>query len=398
MVARTARNDSGESSLMGRFLPVCSGAGINRMPAPRPEAILVSVAYCGTPASLNSIKNLIKLSNTKKIFLDNGMFTFFRKWQNGEKVIFDKSLPLYPKGDIMNLTAEHVIQIALELEPDVLIVPDLPVPRIKRTEYPGKLSYGHEEFQFMTVTYHNLIRAREMTRLRAKYNPSFDLYFTFQGYNLNQLDRIMSELSGLHFDGFCLATRALPWNKLLSMMLMLKYYGVRKIHVLAGSNLPTMIVCAFMARHFFDEVSYDSHNWLNFALKGTFRFYGSMGTARVVEKVDIPNHLQTYTCDCLHCQGRSLTDLKEMIYDREKQNLLACHNYYIETRTAEALFEHSETTATLRDFLLANSTRFKLINEILEALYIVQVMKDKIDKAILIKRLANYIFTHFKAK
>lgn len=115
---------------MGIFLPVCSGAGLNLIPSPPPRSMLVSVASCGTVASTNSIKALIELSEAKKIFLDNGMFTFFRKWEKGERVTFDNSKPIYPKGIAMNITAVHVIQCAVALKPDVLIVTDLPVPKL----------------------------------------------------------------------------------------------------------------------------------------------------------------------------------------------------------------------------------------------------------------------------
>jgi len=119
---------------MGLFLPVCSGAGLNLMPSPTPDSILVSVASCGTDASLKSIAMLLQAAETKKVFLDNGMFTFFRKWEKGERVIFDNSQTIYPsKGIAMNLTAVHAIQVAMVLKPDVLIVTDLPVPKIRRS-------------------------------------------------------------------------------------------------------------------------------------------------------------------------------------------------------------------------------------------------------------------------
>jgi len=120
---------------MGKFLPVCSGAGIKLMPSPAPESILVSVASCGTDASLKSIQTLLEMANAKKVFLDNGMFTFFRKWEKGKRVIFDNARTLYPgKGVAMNLTAVHAIQVAMVLKPTVLIVTDLPVPRIRSTK------------------------------------------------------------------------------------------------------------------------------------------------------------------------------------------------------------------------------------------------------------------------
>jgi hypothetical protein len=380
---------------MGIFLPVCSGSSLSLIPSPAPHSILVSVASCGTTSSINSINTLITASGAEKIFLDNGMFTFFRKKQKGERVIFDNSRPIFPKGIAMNLTAVHAVKCAMVLKPNVLIVTDLPVPKLRKE---GNYDIGDEELNFMSVTYHNLIRAKEVTQLRAKYCPEIELYYTFQGYNINQLNRIMRELNGLHFEGFCLATRALNWNKLLALMILMKGYGVKKIHILAGSNMPVMAVGAFVARHLFEEVSYDSHNWLYFSLVGTFRLFGSMGTVRPMKQIELSKNILSLTCDCPHCKDRSLFDIREMEYGQDKQHLLAQHNFYIETETANAYFNHSKTPAMLTDFILSKSHRFELIQEMHEALSAIYEMKDYLNDMKFVNGLAEYIFHRFKAR
>lgn len=261
-----------------------------------------------------------------------------------------------------------------------------------------KYDHGDEELRFLTVTYHNILRAKEVTELRAKYCPDVQLYYTIQAYNISQIERIIKELKGLHFEGYCLATRALAWNKLISMMLILHHHGAKKIHILAGSNMATMAVGAFMSRLIFTEISYDSHNWLYFAMKETFRFYGSMGTARPLKQVETPEHILSLTCNCPHCQGRSLKDIRELPHGRDKQKLLALHNYFIEVETAQALYDHSGTPDTLRDFLLSKSHRTKLILEMHEALTAVFEMKDYLGDYQFTRGLAEYIFTRFKAR
>jgi len=380
---------------MGIFLPVCSGASLKLMPSPAPHSILVSVASCGSVSGINSIRKLITASGAEKIFLDNGMFTFFRKMQNDERVICDNSRPIYPNKVSMNLTAVHAIQSAMVLKPNVLIVPDLPVPKLLKS---SNADYGDEELCFLKVTYHNLIRAQEATYLRQKYCPNVQLYFAFQGYNIDHLHRIIKEVNGLTFEGFCLATRALEWNKLLAIMLLLNCYGVKKIHILAGSNMPVMAVGAFVARHLFEEVSYDSHNWLYFSLVGTFRLFGSMGAVQLVEKNDTQEKILSMICDCPHCQGRSLSNIRAMEYGQEKQHLIAQHNYYSETETAKAYFNHSETPAMLRDFLLSKSHRVKLIQEMHEALTPIYEMSTYLNDMKYVNGLAEYTFHRFKAR
>lgn len=378
---------------MGVFIPVCSGASKDLMPSPRPEAILVSVASCGTNSSIKSVQKVIQLSESEKIFLDNGMYTYFQKWQKGERVICDENRPIYPPGVEMNLTAIHAIRCAKILKPDVLIVTDLPVPALNQRIKPD---HGDEEFQFLLVTYHNLIRAKETSQLQRQYCTDLKLYFSFQGYNINQLERILKELGELSFQGFCFATRALSWNKLIAFMLLLNQKGIRKIHILAGSTLPIMAVGAFMARNIFDEVSYDSHNWLVYSSKDNLRLYGSMKSVRAVKQIDLPQNILSLKCDCLHCRGRSIEDIREMEHGPEKFSILAQHNYYIETQTAKAYFLHSETPAMLRDFLLSMSQRTKLIKEIYEALSAVDKMKEKLSDYNFTRKLANYIFSQFK--
>jgi hypothetical protein len=179
---------------------------------------------------------------------------------------------------------------------------------------------------------------------------------------------------------------------------MLHHYGVKKIHILAGSNLPAMTVGAFLARHIFDEVSYDSHNWLFFSLKESYRIYGSMGAARATKKVEVPSYILALTCDCPHCQGRSLYDIREIEHGQEKQHLLAKHNFFIEVETAKALYAHSETPDMLKDFLLSKSNRTKLIFEMHECMSAIYEMKGYLGDYQFARGLAEYVFERFKAR
>lgn len=378
---------------MGRFLPICSGAGKNLLPVPHPQAILVTVADCGMgPGALRNVLDLIKIAGAEKVFLDNGMYTFFKKWDDGELVIFDSSRKVYPEGISMNLTAHHNIHYARIVKPDVFISSDLPV---KELINPNDI--GEQEFNFMLCSYHNIIRAQETVQMRDKYNLKSELYFAFQGYNLNQLLRIWKELKGLHFDGFCLASRALSWNKMMAMMLMLRHLGVQKIHILAGSNLPVMAIGAFSARHLFEEVSYDSANWLTFSLLQDFRFFGDLHVVRLKTDLPLQDHLKDFRCNCQHCKGRSLEDIHQMPEGTEKHHLLAQHNFLIETQTAKALYNHCETPSMLRDFLLTYSHRRKLSIDIYECTASIYNMIDELKDPKFIRGFCEYIYDHFGA-
>lgn len=378
---------------MGRFLPICSGAGKSLLPVPHPQAILVSIADCGRgPGALRNVLELIDISGAEKVFLDNGMFTFFKKWDGGELVIFDNTRKVYPKGISMNLTAQHNIYYARIVEPDVFIASDLPVKELINPN-----DVGEQEFNFMLCSYHNIIRARETVQLREQYSLKSELYFAFQGYNLNQLLRIWKELNGLHFDGFCLASRALNWNQMMAMMLMLNHLGVWKIHILAGSNLPAMAIGAFAARHLFEEVSYDSANWLTFSLLQDFRFFGGMHVVRLKSNLPLKGHLKSIHCNCQHCKGRSLEDIHQMPEGTEKQQLLAQHNFLIETQTAKALYDHCETPSMLRDFLLKHSYRRKLIMEIYQCTSTIYDQIDELKDPKIIRGFCEYIYGHFGA-
>jgi hypothetical protein len=381
---------------MGILLPVCSAAHVGLMPSPAPQSLLESVASCGTASGIKSTQNLIAKSGALKIFMDNGMFTVHGMMEEGQRVIFDDTRPIYPEKNTINITAVHNIECAIALKPDVMIVPDMPVPKLRKVW--NKYDYGDEELCFLKATYHNIIRAKETNYLRQKFCPDVELYFAFQGYNIGHLHRIMSEVNGLKFDGFCLATRALSWNKLLAIMMLLKCYGARKIHILAGSTMPVMAIGAFAARHLFDEVSYDSHNWLFYSLKGSFRFYGSMDAVQLVQHNATPENVLSMRCDCPHCKGRSLYDIRAMDYVEEKQHLLAQHNYYIETETANAYFNHSETPTMLKDFLLLKSHRTGLIQDIYQALSASYEMKNYLDNMKFVNGLADFIFNAFKKR
>lgn len=377
---------------MGIYLPVCSAADLNLMPSPTPPSHLVSVASCGTPSGILKTQKFVSEIRDTKIFLDNGMYSFFQHREKGGRVIFDDNRPIRPDKNTINIAAYHVAQIAALLKPNVLIVPDLPVPKSLKCR--GH-DHGDEEYQFTLVMYHNKVRAKEITYYRDRYFHDVELYYAFQGYTIKHLHSVMEEINGLYFEGFCFATRALSWNKLLALMLLLKTYNVRKIHILAGSNLSTMVIGAFAARHLFDEVSYDSHNWLFFANKSCFRLFGSMDAVQVVQGKPIRQGLKTTRCDCHHCNGRTIADIAAMNYDNRKHNLLAQHNYFIEIETAKEYFKHSVTPEALRDFLLSKSHRKDLIYKIHAALSLIYQMKELLNNKDIVNGIADQIYHYF---
>lgn len=377
---------------MGIFLPVCSAADLKLMPAPTPPSHLVSVASCATSSGILNTQKFVSKVRDTKIILDNGMYSTFQHREKGGRVIFDDYRPIRPDKNTINITAYHVAQIAALLKPNVLIVPDLPVP--KSVKCKGH-DHGDEEYNYLLVTYHNKVRAKEITYYRDRYFPSVELYYAFQGYTIKHLHSVMEELNGLSFEGYCFATRALSWNKLLALMLLLKTYNARKIHILAGSNLSTMVIGAFAARHLFEEVSYDSHNWLFFANKMCFRFFGSMGAIQLVQHNAISKDILSMRCDCPHCGGRTVADIAAITPDKQKHYLLAQHNYYIEIETAKAFFNHSVTPDALRDFLLSKSDRVKLINKIHAAVSLIYQMKESLNNKDVVNGIANHIFHYF---
>ena len=86
-----------------------------------------------------------------------------------------------------------------------------------------------------------------------------------------------------------------------------------------------------------------------------------------------------------------------MEHGQVKNNLLAQHNYYIETETAKAYFHHSETPEMLRDFLLSKSRRVKLILEIHKALSAIFEMRNYLNDMKFVNGLAEYVFNQFTA-
>ena len=325
--------------------------------------------------------------------MDNGMYTYFKKWRNHELVGCDDSLPVYPNhGIAMNLTAYHNVHYANIIKPSIFICNDLPVPKLVQPD-----NVGEQEFNFLLVNYHNILRAKETVKLREQFGIKSDLYFAAQVYNINQLLRIIKELDGLKFDGFCLATRALSWNRMVALMLMLRHLGIRKIHILAGSNMAAMAANAFLAKNLFDEITYDSANWTTFGRYQYFRVFGSMRAIRLKSDKPINNYLKNIQCNCQHCKGRTLGDIHDMPEGTPKHHLLAQHNYLVETQTAQAMFDHSVTPGMLRDFLLAHSNRTKLIMEIHQCLAAIYNMMDKVNDPKFIRGFCEYIYHTFKA-
>ncbi len=348
MLENSIINPKAKLKIMGNLLPVFSGVKPTQVPDPAPENILVSITDCAlSENATKKFRNLIKRSCFQKTFLDNGMYTFHKKIMNDETVIFDPKRPVYPNNGIaMNLTAEHVAHYARILQPHVTFTLDLPVPKLTNI----KPDPGLQEFNFMRATYHNLTRARELVNMKPTHFPNTDLYFVFQIYNIQQLVQIKKELGNIGFDGYAVPTRTLSWKQVAAVMLMLHHWKAERVHIFAGSNLKMMVVSAVFARHFFEEVSYDSTNWIQNSMYNKFRLYGSLKTVGVENGNVKQDQYNDYQCRCPHCDGRSIRDIRDMEYT-PRTSILSSHNQWIEQATAKEIMNHVDSAKDLCDYL-----------------------------------------------
>lgn len=372
---------------MAKLVNVLSGAGLDCLPSPV-QAILVNTPQClQGNGSLQSAKRLIQMTQPEYIFLDSGGFTLFKKEQDRERVLFDRTRPVFlPDG--FNLSDIHPFLAAQKVLPTDMIQLDSPTANVTDP--------GERQYLFMKSAFYNIENAKEMARLKAIYCPNVRLFGALQVYNHDQFDVTMKHLEGIQLDGWSIPTRALAWNEILSFIIRFNGMGFRRIHILGSYALDILLISAFSAQHIIkDVVSFDSTSWRFYADLEFFMIPIDLRAVRLRLDIQWPDSILNYRCVCPYCNGLSVGEISLMGYS-DKRELLAVHNFWCVDTAAKAFYTLASDPKKLRIFLLKNSNRRKLIERICRTMLIILSMKHRLNERKFNRSFAQYIYDLYK--
>ena len=175
-----------------------AGCSLDVVPAGGADAILVGAPYClKSETALRNVKHFLDTLQPQYRMVDSGGYeTYVIENKKPEiiyvqgkpeipdkiKISYDPDLPIYKKG-IFNITPEHVLKAAIEIEADFLTSPDYPLPKSKIK--------GVQEYEFRRAVYYNAVCAKETSKLWEKFCSEKKLMIPMQAYDLRQFNTFM---------------------------------------------------------------------------------------------------------------------------------------------------------------------------------------------------------------
>ena len=371
-------------------LPSGMGADIDGLPSKKNlDGILVNAADSGrnsnTVQDTLTLLQYVKFHNPDAIVaLDSGGYELLKSLEKNTRCIYDPKGPIYSK-DTFNITAEHLIQVALQIQPDILITLDRPVPRVK--DYPEGL------FKWLEAHSYNVLIAIKTVELYEKYCGGLNLkkLVPIQTYDvLSQFNIFIKDISSIinRIDGFSLPFRNLNPTKLAIFLLKFYQMGMRNmVHVLGIGSFGMLTVAGFAAKNWFDMVTCDSTSWRKFAqIEGYLQPHNLICT-RLREDIPVDRNvlMAPLECGCSWCKSyKNLAEIRILPY-QEKTIFLASHNFWTINQFCKDVFRHADSPYALYQYLLVRTkgTRTKEIEDIYTCLSKLDLIKDTLsDKGV----------------
>jgi tRNA-guanine family transglycosylase len=313
---------------------------------------------------MRDAKILIKISGAKVVLLDSGGFTLFQGERQGLEIGYDPKEAIRQQEKV-NLTPSHVIRAAVGLKPNILVSLDFPIATIDDPE--------KREIEFRRKLGFNVSWAIETAELRMKHCPEIRLFLPIQCYNLEHLDLFIRSIQGVQYDGFSMPIRNLSPGEIILFLVHFRELGVKQVHLLGTSKILAVAICAYMATHFFDFVSFDSTTWS--AKYGDYLNPQDLSSEWLNPEMEVDESI-SINCECPWCEGRTFTYLKNLPIT-EKTALLRCHNHWVIEKAVRDLMGASGTLAELRQLLLKRCRNRDEAEELYRCLAIADTFKNQ---------------------
>ena len=205
-----------------------------------------------------AFRRLMNRAGRIHLTLDSGGYQLYlAEGKDDFNPIFDPQLPLSQSAKNFNLTPEHVVDVAVNMNPnpDIVMGLDYPIRKIK-----GALEQQKEFYKKFLKNRDWALRTSELMIHRGL--DTNKLFLPVQCYTIEQFKIFYHCIRNCAFGGLSMPVRNLKVERILDFMLHMYDWGVMRVHLLGTTAAKTLTLSAFMARHFFDWVSLDSTTWL----------------------------------------------------------------------------------------------------------------------------------------
>ena len=353
---------------MGKLEIFCAGVSINVLPSRPLNNILVNVPHEGSSSkAISDTLKMFQYANSRHTYLDSGGFQLLVFELAGKQYTFDATQPLQMSDQGINVTPEHIIAVAMEMQPEFLSALDFPIKKLtdkneQEKEFLGKLGY-------------NITWARKTAHLRKERCPHIKLMIPVQAYTIEQFKQFFHYIKDIAFDGLSMPVRNFESHEIALFLIAFYKLNITMVHILGTSTLLTTALAAFMAKHYFAWVSMDSTSW---RLSAQYNHYINPFSLKAVDvgyNVIIDDNIHV-NCQCPWCVGKSFTYIKNLPHT-EKISFLRCHNWWVIEHAAKELYEHSDTVLTLKEHLLTRFPDTVEIEKLCSVLNIIDALRDR---------------------
>jgi hypothetical protein len=353
---------------MGELIFFCAGVNAQTLPAAKVKNILFNVVDNGKgEKEINDARTLLKYAGAEACMLDSGGYQIHVAEEENRKMTFNPRLPIMRSHRGINISPHHVVEVACKLRPTIMTTLDFPIRELSdRTE---------QEFEFLMKLGFNVTWAMQTASLREKYCPDIQLFIPVQCYNPDQFEVFRNLISHIHYDGLSLPFRNWRLIELASLLLRFYQVGIQKAHILGTSSFFGIALAAFFARHFFEWVSFDATTWRESAQHEIYLSPYDLSPEHIGKEVLIDDRFPI-VCQCPFCKNTTFTFIKNLPY-MEKISFLMNHNFFVIEKAREDLFEEAGDLIGLERFLKGRSPRQKDINELIQSLSIIDLLRDE---------------------
>jgi hypothetical protein len=159
-------------------------------------------------------------------------------------------------------------------------------------------------------------------------------------------------------------------------LFLVRFYqlGIKRVHLLGTYSFITIALGAYMARHMFDWVSLDATSWRFAADHAEYFNLCDLSRVSLITGAKIRAEIKN-DCPCQFCKGQSFNQIKNVLF-KKRVALLRGHNWYAADKAFHDLYKHSAGIIQLERFLKTRSKRQAKVDELINALSVVDIMKD----------------------